>query len=256
MLCEGFKLHQKGVICFVGAGGKTSMMFRLAHELALNGYTVLTTTTTKIFFPTSDQSIHVMVSDCLDNMLTRSKQLLKQTNHITAAYAYGPQRKLIGFVPSTIDAIFQSGLFQWILVEADGAAGMPIKAPADHEPVIPITTQWVIGMIGMDAVYQPITHPYVFRPHIFIQLTGARPDQIVSEEFIASLINHPKGIMKHCPTNACRIICLNKINSTERLAYAIKISEIIQKNNPQHINRILFCNSFLESPIIQSVDLL
>ena len=43
-------LVKKDIISFVGAGGKTTMMFKLAEELRLNNK-VLVTTTTKIYVP-------------------------------------------------------------------------------------------------------------------------------------------------------------------------------------------------------------
>jgi hypothetical protein len=62
-LCRGLALGKNGVISLVGAGGKTSLMFRLAHELSASGDTVLTTTTTKIY-PPAGQSKCLIVPDC------------------------------------------------------------------------------------------------------------------------------------------------------------------------------------------------
>ena len=55
-LRQALLLGEGGVISLVGAGGKTSLMFRLAHELSLTGDSVLTTTTTKIYVPEPVQS--------------------------------------------------------------------------------------------------------------------------------------------------------------------------------------------------------
>ena len=54
-LGQALMLGDGGVISLVGAGGKTSLMFKLAHELSKTGEPVLTTTTTKIFEPGPDQ---------------------------------------------------------------------------------------------------------------------------------------------------------------------------------------------------------
>ena len=45
-LISALRLHATETIAFVGAGGKTTLMFRLAAELAARGSTVVTTTTT------------------------------------------------------------------------------------------------------------------------------------------------------------------------------------------------------------------
>ncbi|MCK7504559.1 MAG: hypothetical protein MZV70_11045 [Desulfobacterales bacterium] len=50
-MCDALLLHGGGVVSLVGAGGKTSLMYRLARELAGTGQAVLTTTTTRIYPP-------------------------------------------------------------------------------------------------------------------------------------------------------------------------------------------------------------
>ena len=44
-------LTRNELICFVGAGGKTTSLFRLARELKRCGKSVLVTTTTAIYCP-------------------------------------------------------------------------------------------------------------------------------------------------------------------------------------------------------------
>ena len=51
MLREALNLKKGDLVVFVGAGGKTSAMNRLAKELVDSGDTVIITTTTKIFLP-------------------------------------------------------------------------------------------------------------------------------------------------------------------------------------------------------------
>lgn len=48
-LSEAFGIRDKEVVAFVGGGGKTTTMFRLADELVAQGKRVVTTTTTRIF---------------------------------------------------------------------------------------------------------------------------------------------------------------------------------------------------------------
>ena len=52
-LKEAFDIHPKDVISLVGAGGKTTLMFALSRELSLHKEVVITTTTTKIFPPST-----------------------------------------------------------------------------------------------------------------------------------------------------------------------------------------------------------
>ncbi len=150
-LREGLMLEGGGVVSLVGGGGKTSLMFKLARELSMAGDTVLTTTTTKIFEPSQDQTSCVILSDSVKNILERADGLLNKHLHLTAAVGKLPESgKLCGFRPEIIGELWHAGLFQWIIVEADGAAGKPLKAPAAHEPVIPACYKTIGGDGGFE----------------------------------------------------------------------------------------------------------
>ena len=127
------------------------------------------------------------------------------------------QNKLKGFPPETIDAIWQSGVFRWIVVEADGAARKPIKAPAVHEPVIPQCTKWVIGIVGLEAVGKPLTERWAFRPQLVSKITGLALGETISESAIADVFVSADGILKNFPVQARRFAFLNQADSQERL---------------------------------------
>ena len=136
-LIDAFGISATGIASIVGAGGKTTLMFRLAGELVRAGYRVLTTTSTKIFKPTTGQSPKVIISEDPSEVIRCADRHPLQSFHLTAAEQYDEtNNKLIGYVPEAINEIWRSGKFSHILIEADGAARRPLKAPASHEPVI------------------------------------------------------------------------------------------------------------------------
>ena len=55
-LWEALQVRKGEVISFVGAGGKTTAMYRLGRELAAQGWRVITTTTTMIRPPSPKQA--------------------------------------------------------------------------------------------------------------------------------------------------------------------------------------------------------
>ena len=217
-LREIFALQGGGVISLVGGGGKTTLLFRLAAEIASSGQNVLTTTTTKILMPRHEQSAQVIISPHVAEVLKQAKLLLScGPRHITAARAYlDPQHKLKGFDAGDIGKLHESGLFPWILVEADGAAQRPLKAPAVHEPVIPPCSRWVIAVAGLDAVGKPLTEEWVFRSRLFADLTGLAPGAVITESSVAAILSHEAGIMKGSPPGAWKCVFLNKAETTER----------------------------------------
>jgi probable selenium-dependent hydroxylase accessory protein YqeC len=239
-------LHEKllpeggGVISLVGGGGKTTLMFRLAAELAQIEETVLTTTTTKIFEPSEEQSVNIIVSEDPDEVLRNSAEFLRHTAHITAARERLVSKgKLAGFEPSTIEFFMKKGGFQWILVEADGAARKPIKAPAEHEPVIPECSRCVIGVVGLDAIGKPLDDRWVFRPRLYSQVTGVSMGSPVTEHSVAAVILAEKGLMKGSPPGAKWMVFLNKAEGEERLVAGEKISTLLVKEGKGKIDRVL-----------------
>jgi len=181
--------NQGIMISFVGGGGKTSSIFTLANELAGVGKKVLVTTTTAMYNPVGLNHPNITV---LGDYVT-------------------PEGKLKGITKERADKIYRENSYDFILVEADGSRGRPIKAPAEHEPVVPLSTNILIGVIGMDAFGQGLSSDYVHRPEIMQKITGASLLHRVDEELIVKLVSNPMGLFKECPPGAVKILLLNKI---------------------------------------------
>lgn len=207
----GLSLNKEGVmISLVGGGGKTSTMFTLAYELACEGKKVLITTTTAIYNPEGVNNPNIFILG----------------DHVTA------DGKLKGITLEKADAIFKEGFYDFILVEADGSRGRPIKAPADYEPVIPEATSVVVGVIGMDAFGQPMSSSHVHRSEILAKLTKTNMDNSVDEELIVKLVSEPLGLFKNSPPGSRKILLLNKAINTnlEETAHRVGSRVITQCN--------------------------
>jgi len=85
LLTDSLGLQEREVISLVGAGGKTTLMFRLARELLLAGRKVVTTTTTKILEPTPEETPCLIVDQDEDKVKTFVRTHLEQNHHITVA---------------------------------------------------------------------------------------------------------------------------------------------------------------------------
>ena len=219
--------------------------------------------------PGKDQSTHVIVSDSLEEFLNKSGMLVKDDPHITAASKVltamfdaksrqtrtDQRQKLIGFQPEFIDAIHTAGIFNWILVEADGAAGKPLKAPDPHEPVIPGSTTRLIGVLGLDGVGKPLDNEWVFRPHRFGEITGLGEGDIVDAADCVASILHENGIMKDAPKGADRLVFLNKADHPERLRTARKIAALLENQKDAGLRRVIIGQALHEPPTIEYRDL-
>jgi probable selenium-dependent hydroxylase accessory protein YqeC len=249
-LRHSLNLKNGGVISLVGAGGKTSLMFRLARELSGQGVPVLSTTTTKIYIPGRNQSPAVMISSSARVLAAEARAMLRRNSHISAGSQLIPFRnKLNGLLPETIDALWQTGIFHWILVEADGAAGRPVKAPAAHEPVIPRSTRWVIGVVGLGAVGRPLTERWAFRLQQVSKITGLAPGESITESAISNLFVNAEGILKNVPAHALRFAFLNQADSSERLATGRRIAKMIESRKDTGITGVLIGQTLYDPPV-------
>lgn len=256
-LQHALDLKGGGVVSFVGAGGKTSLMFRLAQELSNSGDTVLTTTTTKIYKPTKIESPEVIVGPSIEELLRTRFNLLDKFDHITMASGevQSDNVKLTGFLPEEIDKLYKSRRFKWILVEADGAKGRPIKAPASHEPVIPACSSWVVGVLGLDGVGQQMNEKWVFRPEEFKKITGTSFGEPLSGSKMAECICHDEGLFKKSPLRSSLIVFLNKADNEERIKRAEQIVENLRDKKSKKIRRVVIGRMILECPIVSFVEL-
>ena len=256
LLKSSLGLGEGGMICFIGAGGKTTLMFTLAAELATAGQLVLTTTTTKIRTPTEKQSPHVILATGVPEIEKRVREAVNQWTHISAASKEMPtqQGKLIGYPPEIVDELHRKKLAKWLLVEADGAAGKPLKAPAEHEPVIPKNAHTVVAVIGLDSVGQRLDEKSVFRPELFSRISGTGMGASITAHAIANALEDKQGLLKNCPPRAIRMLFLNKADTPKRLEAGQKIVRLIKETRTLNLTRILIGNARSATPVIEYHD--
>ena len=79
------------------------------------------------------------------------------------------------------------GEADYVLVEADGSRGLPLKAHAPHEPVIPPNSNPVICVVGAAGFYHPADQ-VCHRPEIFARLAGMKRSDPVTPCHAAQVI--------------------------------------------------------------------
>ena len=198
------------VIALVGGGGKTSLMYALAREILARNGTVISTTSAKIAPPTPNQSPKLLLLED-DPDLRELPEQLARFRHVTLGRAIiPPHGKLDGIPEPTIGRCLE--VADKVIVEADGAAGRPIKAPEDWEPVIPTFANLVIPVVGLDCVGKPASEEWVFRIERFLALTGLRRGEIIGPDSIARLLSSDYGALKGVGAGATVTPFLNKLD--------------------------------------------
>lgn len=192
-------LPDERIVAFVGAGGKTSLIYAIARQLSGWGQRVLVTTTTRMMPP---------ARNCL---LLDSCTRIPPYRHLTVGKCIDPQTgKLLGVGPQAIAELKERFRADFVLVEADGAAGRPIKAPEAHEPVIPECAHLVVGVMGLDALGKAADAGTVHRLEAFLRVTGLIVGETIGEQALAALAAHPEGLFKGAPERARRLAFHNK----------------------------------------------
>ena len=224
------------LISLVGAGGKTSTMFRLAQELKAFGKKVLVTTTTNVAFSETSQADRLVINSSRD--ITSLFSVEPGTVVCLGSSMVGDREKLKGIEREFVDKVYQEHLFDYIVVEADGSKRRPIKAPAHYEPVIPRETTRVIGVIGLDALGKPITDQYVHRSALFCSITGKKMGDTIDRKCFTDLILSQNGLFKDAPRECRRYVIFNKADRADRQEEAkITVNELIERQ--PHISRFI-----------------
>ena len=252
-LREAFDINQGEVISLVGAGGKTTLMFALARELALAGEMVITTTTTKIFEPSPSETFLVLEPD-EEKMFALVPEALGRYRHITlATKRLASVGKVDGIRPELVAQLAKLKQVFGIIVEADGAKRRPLKAPNATEPVIPQNSSLVIPVVGIDALGRQLTEDNTFRPQIISRLTGLPLGGIISAEVVATLITHAQGIIKGSPSYARIVPLINKVDWEENLSKAEDLAiKILERRHPQ-INKVVLGRVQCSEPVARVI---
>lgn len=164
-----------GVTSVIGSGGKTSLLAALARELS--GTVVLTTTTHILPF----EGMPLLVSPTAADV----RAALSESRIICVGSRDEKNGKLVA--PSLgIDAL--ASLADYVIVEADGARRLPLKAHAPWEPVIPACSDRTILVFGASGLGNPVREK-VHRPELFYELAGCAPDDLATPELVARAAN-------------------------------------------------------------------
>ncbi|GAB4528145.1 MAG: molybdenum cofactor cytidylyltransferase [Anaerolineae bacterium] len=220
-LSHALRIRDGEVVAFVGGGGKTSAMFRLAGELVAGGRRVVTTTTTRIFAAQIDLAPYHIVharnhtpAQLIDSL---ARQLPFHPHILVVGEPDHETGKALGVETSLVEAMAALPEVDVVLNEADGSRMRPFKAPAGHEPVVPECTTLLVTMVGLDILGKPLTDDYVHRAGLVAKLAGVGTGVEVTPEIVASVLAHPQGGLKALPPEARAVAFLNKVEHPAQL---------------------------------------
>jgi probable selenium-dependent hydroxylase accessory protein YqeC len=223
-LAEAFDLRRGEMAALIGAGGKTTTMFRLAKELRDQGWKVLVTTTTKIFKPSKPHIDRLFLVDDAE-ALARTCRAIAAPVVIGAGASVSQDGKLFGLPAPWLDQLNDGKLFDAILVEADGAASRSLKVPGDGEPVIPARCQLTIWLMSVGVLGKPLDAAWIHRVEIAAALLYCPAGDIIDEERVVQLVRHPAGCWKAIPPASRKVAVINQVDGPEDIPPATSLGK-------------------------------
>lgn len=252
-LKEALEVRDKEVVCLVGGGGKTTLMFNLARELSEDHSCVVTTTTTKIMPPSPSQTEELVTEKEEKALLDKVLPAIGRRRHITVALEGGSSEKLAGISTRLASSIANLSGVSHLIIEGDGAARRPLKAPRSHEPVIPPDTTLVVAVVGIDALGGRLEEDNVFRSQIVADLLRIPLGTIVSADMIAELVTRPEGIPKGAPPGAIVVPFINKVDLKDGLVEAGMVARAILARRHPQIPYVLLGRAQCPDPVLMKL---
>lgn len=206
-------------IAFVGAGGKTTSMFRLAYELP---HPVIVTTTTHLGAWQVGHGDRWLIG------LSELEKLTAFDSGVTVITGQpGKDDRLGQLSPDELGHLHHLASERgWsVLIEADGARQLPLKAPAEHEPAIPSWVDKVVVVAGLSGLNSPCNNAYIHRPDVFAQLAQLSPGERVGEDHLVRMLMHPSGGLKGIPIGVKKIILLNQADDANKAGTASRMTQ-------------------------------
>lgn len=221
-LSQAFDLP-RGMIALVGGGGKTTLMLCLAHELAQTGARVIVTTTTHIFTPDGMRTQNPATPE-------EAKALLEREPLI----CFGKPSKEGKLSAPDLSMEALAACADYVLIEADGAKRLPLKAPAEHEPVIPNESKLVIAVAGLDGIGKTIAET-AFRSDRYAALCGKAETEQITAQDVALVLTHPNGQRKNVPDDARFAVLLNKADDEVRRSAARALATELEQYRVERV---------------------
>lgn len=247
-LTEALRMAPDTVVALVGGGGKTTAMFRLAREVADQGGSVITTTTTRIF----GAQIALAPAHVPATEVTRERvaAALAVHRHVLVVGATDPAS---GKAEGVSLDLFRD-LRAWypgicFVNEADGSRMRPFKAPAGYEPVIPAQTTLVVPVVGADVFGKALDADHVHRPERVGALSGAPAGAPITPAMVARVLAHPRGGRKDVPAGARVVVLINKVESLPDRTPARETAERLLRDAAIH--SVVLANLHGPEPVLE-----
>lgn len=226
-LIRSLRIEQNTRMALVGSGGKTSILRGISQEA--KGPILVTTSTHMGYWQLEFATHHIMVTDHEDIV---EDDIANLDGSILFTGQISHDGRVEGLCGDSLRRVFEiaESLNYPLIIEADGSRQKPIKAHADHEPLIPNFINYVVVCVGMSAIGNPLGQEWVHRPLIFSDVTGYAMGSRIDHEMITKYLVNPVGGLKNIPGDARRVVLLNQAGTDNLQAIGLSMKGNLLKH--------------------------
>jgi probable selenium-dependent hydroxylase accessory protein YqeC len=242
LFSEIFSFKPHALVNFVGGGGKTVLIHKLMEERCSQG-PVFYTTTTRIHPPDPSEGLVVISSDhlpLLKLMVERVTRASSSRSYKMVITRHFVRPNLLQGVPPDFCTGMDRELFPILLNEADGAASFSLKLPRAGEPVLMEGADYLVPVIGIDCLSQPLGTTAVFRFQLFAEKFSLRAGEPITPEIAAGILMHKEGVCKDWKPGAEIIPFINKVDSPEQDSAARHLADAILHNGAFPVKKVIW----------------
>ena len=179
----------RGIVSVVGAGGKKSLMRRLASE---HRGRMCLTTTVRIPPLGAIRDGVVVIADA-ESLPERVAEAAGRHRIVVCALPESRRGRYEGVPTALVPALHAAGRFDVTLVKADGARMRFVKVPGDDEPCIAAGTTLVVPVCSVSVLGRDLDQHSAHRPERVAAVTGATLGRPIEPLHLARMLASEDG---------------------------------------------------------------
>jgi probable selenium-dependent hydroxylase accessory protein YqeC len=216
-------------VSIMGAGGKSTLMNRLADELIVLGRTVVLSSTTNYHRPKTLLSDQILLTRNAPDWPERLIAIARRWNRLLVLHHDLDDAMVKGLDLATVQELHESLPDAILIVKTDGARKRWFKAPNRSEPVIPSWSQVCLTVVNCEILGQPLSDTLVHRPERVAELTGLGLGQMITPQVVGRVLTHREAYAAKIPSATRRAIYISHVRSPEGIAQAKAIAACLDR---------------------------
>ena len=221
VLSDILRLDKYKNIALVGAGGKTTLIYRLLENIRPMKK-ILVSSTTMFNEP------HESRYDFIDYSYREDYSFdpMSENGIYIVCNGRTPDNLLLGLGKEEVARL--SGHFDNSIIECDYSMGRPLKGFRQSEAGVPGSTDVTVGVLDIEALGLEVKSDNIFHLDRFIEITGSRIYSMVTLENLKSIVDDPEGLFLGAAGK--RVLFINKVEKHIDFELMKRLVDIIDKD--------------------------